>query len=189
MMTRSNISKLAVVLMTFFAGTFIASKPVKSQENPSYGNQNLSRSQKTIAALGNGNYQFCTEAEPKEDWRVGAGGCFNFSKVGDRIDGYYGYPHSGDFICIRGRTDGNRIIGNALVTLWGNSSSREIPQSEFKWDEEGHLTLSQGKLLRSTKTEDGRIDWISFDKATLNTQGFYLYSSPRMTPSSQLCKW
>jgi hypothetical protein len=193
MLTRSNISKFAVILATFFAGTLIASKPVQSQERPFSRNQYSSSSRSTIAALANGKYQFCTQAEPK-DWRDGAGVCLNFSKTGDRIDGYYAYPHSGNYICIRGQVNGNRITGNALAVLWENSSSEnspseKIPESEFKWDEEGHLTLSQGKIISSAKNGDGRVDRVIFSKANLNATGFLQYSQPRMTPPSQLCKW
>ncbi len=49
--------------------------------------------QPSIAKLANGNYQFCSQPKPN-DWRDGAGVCLNFVKVGDRIGGYYGYPHS-----------------------------------------------------------------------------------------------
>jgi hypothetical protein len=188
MLTRSNVSKFAVILATFFAGTLIASKPVQSQERPFSRNQYSSVSPSTIAALANGKYQFCTEAEPK-DWRDGAGICLNFIKTGNRIDGYYGRPHSDDYICIRGQANGNRISGNALAVLWGNSPSEKIPESEFKWDEEGRLTLSQGKIIRSAKNGDGRVDWVLFSKANLNATGFLRYSQPRMTPASQLCKW
>lgn len=47
-----------------------------------------SQTQPAIATLVNGNYQFCTEPPPN-DWRTGAGVCFNFTKTGDRASGYY----------------------------------------------------------------------------------------------------
>ncbi len=49
--------------------------------------------------------------------------------------------------------------------------------------------MEQGSIIHTINDVEGRIDWILFRKAALNIGGFYQYSSPRMTPPSQLCEW
>ncbi|TYQ24436.1 hypothetical protein PseudUWO311_19225 [Pseudanabaena sp. UWO311] len=144
--------------------------------------------QNAIATLANGNYQLCSQPKPS-DWRNGAGVCFNFTKTGDRVDGYYGYPHSDDFICVRGLTNGSLITGEALAISWGGRQWISIPKTEFKWDEEGHLSLKDGKVIRTAMDRGGRTEWILFSHAKLNTDGFYQYPQPFMTSPSQLCDW
>ncbi len=144
--------------------------------------------QALLAGLANGTYQFCTEPDP-QDGRDGAGICLQFKKSGDRVDGYYGYPHSGDFICVRGNADGDLIRGKALAVSWPGHPLSSVIQSEFQWDPAGHLTLSQGHIVRSIKDEVGQTDWIQFDSALLDAKGFYRYSESRMSPASQLCEW
>jgi hypothetical protein len=142
-----------------------------------------------IDRLANGNYQFCSQPDPK-DWRDGAGVCFNFSKTGNKVNGYYGYPHSDQFVCIRGIVDGDYITGEGLGIVWDNFQLKNTPESaEFKWDSEGHLTLSQGKILNTINADEDGAKWILYHKASLNLEGFYQYNRPRMTPVSQLCQW
>jgi hypothetical protein len=91
-------------------------------------NVSVVQSQPASTAIGNlenGNYQFCSQPKPN-DWRDGAGVCLNFGKVGDRIDGYYGYPHSDVFICIRGSSLDNTITGKALGVFWFTDQPGEV---------------------------------------------------------------
>lgn len=141
-----------------------------------------------VARLANGKYQFCSKPKPN-DWRDGAGVCFNFSKVGNKVDGYYGYPHSDGFICVRGTVTGNSITGEALEISWEGNQRDEIPKSAFYWDTEKRLILSQGKIVRTVNNSMNSTDWILFKRAALNVDGFYQYSTPRMTPVSRLCNW
>jgi hypothetical protein len=138
--------------------------------------------QAPIAKLENGNYQFCSQLKPI-DWRDGAGICLNFAKVGDQVDGYYGYPHSDVFICIRGTSLENTINGKALGIF------ASIPQNQLDWDVEHRLRLGPGKIIRSISDRDDRTNWILFQDASLNLQGFYQYVKPQMTPASKLCDW
>lgn len=144
--------------------------------------------QNAIATLVDGNYQFCSQPKPS-DWRSGAGVCFNFVKIGDRVDGYYGYPHSDDSICVRGKVRDGLITGEALATSWGGRQWISIPKTEFKWDEEGHLNLKDGKVIRTATDRGGRTEWILFSHASLNIKGFHQYDRTLMTSPSQLCKW
>jgi hypothetical protein len=140
-----------------------------------------------IAALANGDYQFCSQPMPK-DWRNGDGVCFNFAKQGDRLDGYYGFPHSGAVVCVRGRPQQTQVIGKALVVSWpGHSWSDSPPPYRWKLDE--YLTLNNGYVIRSIKTETGPVAWIQFDDVVLNIDGFYQYPEIKMSPPSQLCQW
>jgi hypothetical protein len=141
--------------------------------------------QNAIATLANGNYQFCSQPQP-HDWRNGAGVCFNFAKIGDRVDGYYGYPHTDDLICVRGSVKGSLVTGEALAMSWGGSQWISIPKTEFNWDQEGHLSLQDGRVIRTSKD---RSEWILFSHAKLNIGGFYQYQQPLMTAPSQLCEW
>ena len=144
--------------------------------------------QPMVATLADGNYQFCSQPDT-HNWQDGAGVCFVFQKFDRQVDGYYGYPHSDNFICVKGQVEGDRITGEALEISWAGYEWTDIPQSAFKWDLEGRLTLSQGNVVRTINDVEGRINWILFRKASLNLGGFYQYSSLRMTPPPQLCEW
>ncbi|MGR3279427.1 hypothetical protein ACSYAD_30635 [Acaryochloris marina NIES-2412] len=141
-----------------------------------------------LEKLSNGDYQFCSQIDPN-DGRDGAGVCFNFVKQGDRVDGYYGYPHSGTFVCVRGRMEQGQIAGNGLLLSWPGHPGPSIVPSQYKWQLDSHLTLRNGYLVRSIKEEHGRVEWIQFDEAVLNIDGFHQYSTVKMRPPSQLCKW
>jgi len=146
------------------------------------------QNQSLIATLADGNYQLCSQPDP-QNWQDGAGICANFAKIGNRIDGYYGYPHSSEFICIKGEIKGNQIGGEALAVSWASHEVINIPESAFTWDTERRLTLDQASILHSVDKVDGRTDWIKFNSALLNLEGFYQYPTPRMTPPAQICNW
>jgi hypothetical protein len=185
MLNKSNLLALAGICATLLLGSLFSGKYFVAQD------LQLATASVNIASLANGNYQLCSQPDPK-DWRDGAGVCFNFSKTGNRVNGYYGYPHSDQFICIRGLVDGARITGEGLGIVWDNLQLNNTPKSaEFKWDSEGRLTLSQGHILNlnTINADDDHAQWIFYRKASLNLQGFYQYNRPRMTPVSQLCQW
>ncbi|MBD6619956.1 hypothetical protein FNW02_30180 [Komarekiella sp. 'clone 1'] len=189
MMHRSNLLSLGVVFATLLAGSLISYSQVKSKQILSSVNQNWVLDRPVnIASLANSNYQFCSQPDPK-DWRDGAGVCFNFNKTGNRVEGYYGYPHSDHFICIRGAVNGNCIIGEALAISWAGNQWENRPESLLKWDSEGRLTLSQGYLITTLDDNRDDIKWILYRNASLNVEGFYQYNRPRMTSPSQLCDW
>jgi hypothetical protein len=144
--------------------------------------------QQSIATLADGNYQFCTEPPPS-DWRTGAGVCINFAKIGNFVSGYYGYPYTDDFICVRGKVKGNLVIGEALMISWLGREWTSIPKTAIKWDEEGHLLLKDGKIIRTSTDASGRTDWILFHSAALDSGGFYRSNKLPLTLPSQLCKW
>ncbi|NWF60875.1 MAG: hypothetical protein HXY43_16855 [Fischerella sp.] len=183
MLTTSKISGLIVV----FAALLGMLTNVAAQSTSIPVNKKA-KTQTAIATLADGKYQFCSQPDPK-DWRDGAGVCLNFTKVDSRIDGYYGYPHSDSFVCLRGEVNGNLITGEALTISSTENELSEIPKSEWKWDSEGRLKLGQGSIIRSLNDEWGRTDWIVFSNAALNIDGLYQYGRPRMTPPSQLCEW
>jgi hypothetical protein len=137
-----------------------------------------------LKTLPDGPYQFCTEPDPR-DWRDGAGACFNFVKQELTLAGYYGYPHSGDFVCLRGQVAGNELDGQGLVVLWAGQSWFEIPTEEIVWDREGRLYLSEGSMVAGST----QVSQIVFGQARLNLQGLYQYPESRMTPPTQLCDW
>jgi hypothetical protein len=144
--------------------------------------------QLTVSALANGNYQFYSQPDPR-DWRDGVGVCFNFTKKDRAIDGYYGYPHSDNFVCVRGQVTGNFIVGKALTLSWPGQTWLTIPSAEFVWDTEGHLKLNQGAIRRQSSKDDSQKSWIVFKMAKLNIHNFYRYDAPRMKPASELCNW
>ncbi len=175
---KNFLKDIAIALVVMSSSLFI-SFATDSQNQP----------QQAITNLGNGNYQFCSKPKPQK--LDGAGVCFNFTKIGDRVDGYYAYPHSDDLICIRGKVIDNNIMGEALAVSWAGREWMNIPKAEFKWDEEGHLSLNDYKVMRSSEGDDrgNRIEWILFQQATLDLAGFYRYLQPSMTSPSQLCQW
>ncbi|NDJ23232.1 hypothetical protein GS682_16630 [Nostoc sp. B(2019)] len=189
MQIRSNLLPLGVVFATLLTGLLISYSQVKGKQIPSSVNQNwVIKRPVNIASLANSNYQFCSQPDPK-DWRDGAGVCFNFSKMGNRVNGYYGYPHSDDFICIRGVVNGDCITGEALAISWAANQLENRPESLFKWDSEGRLILSQGHLITTPDDNKDAVKWILYRNASLNVEGFYQYNRPRMTSPSQLCDW
>lgn len=190
MLNLSGLSQLGVVFAALLAGSVISDTLVNSKEIPSPVNQDFWVAAKSVNInnLPDGKYQFCSQPDP-QDWRDGNGVCFNFAKVGNRVDGYYGYPHSPNFMCVRGTVNGNQITGEALAILWVGNQQHKIPESAFKWDLEGRLTLSQGNAIRTANDSDDVTQWILYRQAALNMDNFYQYNRPRMTPPSQLCKW
>lgn len=144
--------------------------------------------QQAVSALANGNYQFCSQPDP-QDWRDGVGVCFNFIKKDQAVDGYYGYPHSDNFVCVRGQATGNFIVGKALALSWLGQTWLNIPSGEFVWDTEGHLKLNQGAIRWQSGRDDSQESWIVFKIANLDLRNFYRYDAPRMKSSSELCNW
>ncbi|MBE7385656.1 MAG: hypothetical protein F6J95_030205 [Leptolyngbya sp. SIO1E4] len=141
-----------------------------------------------LTNLPDKNYQFCTEPDP-QDWRDGAGVCLNFVKQGVTVDGYYGYPHSGNFVCLRGEVSGDWLQGEGLAISWFGQTWSDIFQEEFTWDSEGRLFLSQGEVMHHEGMGEDQASWIIFEQASLNMQGMHSYPEPRMTSPSQLCNW
>ena len=139
-----------------------------------------------IATLTNGRYQFCSQPDP-EDGRDGAGVCFNFTKTDDRVDGYYGYPHSDRFICMKGAVNNNQVVGEAFSLLWGGETVSEVAQVPFKWDREGHLTLSQPEAIKIADRRDRAFSAIHYQTATLDLDNFYHYGKPKMKSPLDLC--
>jgi hypothetical protein len=179
MLRTNNLLKDMAIALVVMSSSLLISSSVNSQNQP----------QQAIATLDNGSYQFCSKPKPQK--LDGAGVCFHFTKIGDRVDGYYGYPHSDDLICLRGKVLGNKVVGEALAVSWAGREWTNIPKTEFTWDEEGHLSLNHYKIIRSSKGNDrgDRNEWILFQQATLDVAGFYRYSQPLMTTPSQLCQW
>jgi hypothetical protein len=145
------------------------------------------QAQLAISSLSDGNYQFCSQPDPR-DWRDGVGVCFSFSKKEQAIDGYYGYPHSDSFICVRGQVTGNFIVGRALAPYWSVQGEITIPPTEFGWDAEGHLKLNQAEIRPSGK-DKLQESWVTFKTAKLDVSNFYRYNRPRMKPATALCDW
>ena len=175
MLNKNNLFKFyGVILVAMCMSVFLHSDEANAQN--------------AIATLANGNYQFCSQPKPN-DWRNGAGDCFNFDKIGDRVDGYYAYPHSDDLICLRGKVNESLITGEALSMSWDGRPWTNIPKTEFKWDQEEHLSLKDSKVIRTAMDRGEKTEWILFSYAKLDTGGFYQYQMPLMTSPSQLCKW
>ncbi|MCU0548591.1 MAG: hypothetical protein MUC48_04515 [Leptolyngbya sp. Prado105] len=140
-----------------------------------------------LANLSDGNYQMCSQPPP-QSWQQGAGVCLVFTKQGDRIEGYYGYPHSDAFVCLRGTSRATQVSGQGYLVLW-EGAPWEKPTQPLIWDKEQRLRLEQAKLVRSSAKSQSEIERILFQKATLDVRSFYLYNSPKMTSPKQLCNW
>lgn len=153
-----------------------------------------------LADLPDGTYQFCSEPDP-QDWRVGAGACLDFIKQGNTIEGYYGYPHSSEFVCLKGQVSGDVFHGQGSIVLWAGDAYAEVPQQAFRWGPQGRLSLSQGDIAQRSELrkelaehpengspENGSPEnWIVFQEATLNMEGLTAYARPLMAPPAQLC--
>jgi hypothetical protein len=138
--------------------------------------------------LKDGNYQFCSQPDPG-GWQVGAGVCFVFSKRGEVVDGYYGYPHSNTFVCIRGKASDRQLLGEGFMPFWQDGAPEAQTAPESLKDQEGRLHLSQGKRVSSQSPGMAGTQILFFAKASLNVNQFYRYSAPRMTPVARLCDW
>ena len=142
-----------------------------------------------LAPLDDDGYQLCTKPDP-QNWRDGSGTCLNILKQGTMLEGYYGYPHSGSFVCLRGQVSENWFHGQGLVISWAGTVWQDIPQETFIWDyPENRLSLGKGKLVRSEGVGVDQVHWIMFQTARLDMQSMYLYDSPGMTSPTQLCDW
>ncbi|MGF1603962.1 MAG: hypothetical protein ACFCU8_18485 [Thermosynechococcaceae cyanobacterium] len=167
---------LMVAISTLIAGIGLPMSAISQVTKPN-----------AFERLADGDYQFCSQPAP-QDWRDGAGVCFSFAKRGDRLDGYYGFPNSGDLVCVRGQTQHTQLIGQALVVSWPGHTWSNVPLM-FQWKLDEHLTLNNGYVIRSIQEETGPVAWIQFDDAVLNLKGFYPYPQVRMIPPEQLCDW
>ncbi len=134
----------------------------------------IAQAQDIMPTLLDGNYQFCSQPETK-DSPLGAGICFWFRKVNNRVVGYYGYPQSDDSICVSGEVKGNLATGEALAVSWPGSPWEKMPQSSFDWDEEGRLKLNHPIRIHNSESVGGSMDWIQFRSAVLNFEGFSRY--------------
>lgn len=174
---------MVVMLVGLGRGGFVFDREAQVQaQSPTQVKTN----QGSISALADGDYQQCSQPEPKD--RDGAGVCLRFQKVGHRIAGYYGYPHSDRFVCLEGNIQGNRIVGKAHLLSWAGEEWPDIPMTPFPWDEEGHLTLEGGKSQPLGGQGEEAMSLISFEKAVLDVAGFYHYSRPKMTAPGNLCQ-
>lgn len=140
-----------------------------------------------IADLPDGTYQFCSEPAP-QDWQVGAGVCLNFEKQGNALEGYYGYPHSAEFVCLKGQLSDEVFSGQGAMFVWAG----ELPtEGAASWEADHRLSLrsplSRNYFAGSKDIDDGLENWMVFQEVTLNTQGLVAYENPRMTPPNQLC--
>jgi hypothetical protein len=173
-----------------FCGTVLVAFTISLSVNAYADSNSQSIISAPLANVADGNYQLCSQPQPLDCHGGDTGVCFNFVKTGDHVSGYYGYPHTDDFICVRGQVNGSLIKGEALAISWGGRQWVNIPKHEFTWDEEGNLAISDGKITRTiTDERGGRTEWILFSDAKLDTKGFYWSEPLSMTPPSQLCEW
>ena len=142
--------------------------------------------QAPTATLSNGTYQLCSQPPP-QNWQQGAGVCLVARKQNDRIDGYYGYPHSDAFVCLRGILQGTEVTGTGYFISWQGNHRDTVPSQPFFWDEEERLQLDQAQVIQSDAQPP--IAWVMFQKATLDLTSFQLYREAQMTPPQQLCDW
>ncbi len=141
-----------------------------------------------IAKWPNGRYQLCSQPEPS-DWKDGAGVCVVFSKAANKLDGYYGYPHSDRYICLRGSITDSSFKGEGLAFTWFTTPTPKISSLEKQWDTEGRMRVDQAQILKLEAMEDGWASWVRFGAATLDLKGLYRYTAPKMRPASELCNW
>lgn len=141
-----------------------------------------------IAALPDGNYQFCSEPEPPEI-HLGAGVCYWFRKMGQDVIGYYGLPNSDIFIdCLRGKIQSEQIIGSALAVVRLDPKDPEPPQTSVKWHT---VTLESGEVVHSMGDRFGKLEILTFPKASLTLQDFYRYGPAKvqaMLPPPTSCQ-
>ena len=138
-----------------------------------------------VAALPNGLYQFCSQPEP-DSWPLGAGVCFWFRKVDHQVVGYYGYPHSSHFVdCVKGSVYQNTVTGIAMELPWAGDPWEDIPDTPLTWDQEGFLTLAQGRWVQANVPETGAVEFIQFEQVTLTLDQFYRYSQAKVRQMKQ----
>jgi hypothetical protein len=191
MLKRLQVSKiLASGMLVTLATLLLSNASIQglAQLSAMSPGQQQMQGEDAIATLPDGHYQLCSKPDPM-DWRDGVGVCFNFKKSGQTIEGYYGYPNSDKFVCIRGTVTTNQIRGEGLALSWPGAVWYKIPDAELTWDAEGHLKMVQGKIVRSAGEGEDRIDWLRFHKVVLDVSRFYRYRSPKMTSPSVLCDW
>ena len=163
------------------------SSPMNVTEHPSVPTLATSQTWR-LELLADGNYQVCSLPEPK-DGRDGDGVCFTFAKRGEYVDGYYGFPHSGTYICVQGKAEQNRVRGQGLALSWPGHPWPPITTSQYTWRLDQHLTLQNGYVVRSVREQSGRVNWLRFDEVKLDMDGFHQYPTVKMRSPTQLCDW
>ena len=131
-----------------------------------------------LQALPDGNHQFCSEPEP-QDFRLGAGQCYWFNKQDNEVIGYYGRPHSSDYIdCVKGQIQTESIVGNALEIAWDGNPYPVKGYSDFFPGD--HLILESGQLEHQIQDQSGQVQVVTFARALLSLQNFYRYSQAKV---------
>ncbi|KAI9134410.1 hypothetical protein [Acaryochloris sp. CCMEE 5410] len=173
------------LLNSFKVGVFIITLvlPIFGGNTRTVSSARANSTPSNLESLANGNYQFCSKPEP-DDGRDGDGVCFVFAKLGDRVDGYYGYPHSEVYVCVRGRVEGNQVSGYGLFLAWSS-----VLTSEYTWRLDQYLTLQNGYVVQSRKGEHEELSWVQYDDLKLNIGDFYQYPTVKMHFSPQMCEW
>ena len=159
---------------------------LKAMPSSKAPNKRGEKPQAAIATFNNGNHQVCSQPDP-QSWQDGEGVCFVFDKTGKQVAGYYGYPHSDRFICMKGTVNHNQVVGEAFSLLWEGETVSDVSQVPFKWDQEGHLTLSQPEEVRLADRRDRNFSAIHFQTATLDLDNFHHYEKPKMKSPLDLC--
>ena len=143
-----------------------------AETQTSFGEKIISLEQ--LVQMPDGQHQLCSEPEP-EGFLMGAGICYWFNKSGNQLTGYYGLPHSGEFVdCLSGTIQDEKVVGKALEISWhGDPFPGELDSKSFQWES---LTLSSGSVEYKSTGKFGEISLIRFDKAELTLRDFYKYS-------------
>lgn len=146
------------------------------------------KTHRDIATLPDGQHQLCSEPEPS-DFLQGSGFCYWFRKQGNQFTGYYGRPHSSDFIdCVKGTIQDEKIVGNALTMNWDGAPWPIMEKGKaYTWED---LTLESGKIEYQKQHKAGLVQVIKFDQAVLSLNNFYRYSAAKvaqMKPPPRSC--
>ncbi len=157
------------------------------QFSRSLQDQSTNRPSSSLAPLEDGRYQLCSQPEP-DDWRDGAGVCLRLQKLGRFVQGYYGYPHSDNFICLQGYLQDTTLRGQAAAPVGWGWSYLDNPNVEFFWDQEQYLQL-RGKDSQQRLDQTTGYHWVLLPQATLDIKALHIYSTVQMRSPDDLCPW
>jgi uncharacterized protein YecT (DUF1311 family) len=157
------------------------------EKNILNGNAN-NNGNRNITTLPDGNYRFVTADFPpppaitSDEELVKAGGfLYLFRKRGDRVVGILGQIDSKNVICVSGKVEGNKVIGEATQineSLFNSARVIGTNDTFAKWDSGGYLDVRRGKKQGNK---------IQYSNAILNLNSFNrINAGSRVPPDS--CK-
>lgn len=154
--------------------------------------------QRTVESFPDGEYLLCENSPPAGRSDPRGLLCYQFTKIGDQIEGVFYRMATEEFVCVTGLVRNNTVMGEAATfDPIGNStpvqfSAIEQRDSFLYWERSQYLQLRGQTVVNVPHTDRGQIyytPWTLYHNAMLDLSGFYVYPSHFMVNSSPSCQF